>query len=698
MWVDIDNDDYLDLYIARGKKVEHLTSQLFRNLKDGTFQDISVAAFGNRQPAYSAQGCWGDYDNDGFIDLYENHFDSTDNKLWHNEGNLTFTDRSSIAVTTGWQATGAVWADFDTDGYVDLLVHTQAGSGTFTEKNIGGKQFRKVDLLQNDGQGHLLLTSDINLDGSPDFYMGNINSPDQFFISTDSGYIHFDDSMINLNRDIGSAMTAAFADINNDGYPDLLYVQNDRFFLFLNENGIQFNNITAVSGLNLNASIYKSSYIQDIDNDGYLDIVLFESSGRTTIWYGGPNGFKPDILPFPRQSELESVLSWTDYDNDGFIDLLVVTPTFTNLWHNDGNANRWLNVKLTGHKANSQGIGARVIAYSEGKVQYREIGYTQSTLGYSPLIAHFGFGAVNCAYSSPAIDSLIVIWEPGGRQVIKNVRFNELAVIDQNIGIVRTIEKPISISYGYANPYFLGVQSVYADTSVTIPLAVKIPKSLVGQSVIADEITFGIEYNSDIIDISPSKVAPRYIPPNGWTYKSSEMSKDSLFITITGSGVFPITDSLSLGSLRFDTYSAMVKGTYIFLDELVIREKGNEYRFCNNFQSDYLGEVLIVDRPVNGVYTNPALLWPLTVLPNPSSGNFINIRYSVGQGISVSRAEISVLDVLGAEVYHYIGEGHSELVGIENFTIPTTSLRNGTYIVRLTSSGNIVTGKFTVIH
>jgi len=270
--------------------------------------------------------------------------------------------------------------------------------------------------------------------------------------------------------------------------------------------------------------------------------------------------YKKDAsLSFPTQTELESVLSWTDYDNDGFIDLLVVTPEFTNLYHNNGNTNRWLNVTLQGHKANTKGIGARVIAYSEGKVQYREIGYNQGTLGYSPLLAHFGFGAAACGGSN-AIDSVAIIWQPGGRQVIRNVRYNELAVIDQDSGIVRTIQRPFAALPGYAFPYFLSSQTVIPDTIVAVPLAVRMPDSFVQQKLVCDQISFAIGYNSTVIDISPTKVASRYTAPPGWAYSFSQMAPDSLLITLQNAGSGFIPDSLYLGILRFDTYKSRHAG------------------------------------------------------------------------------------------------------------------------------------------
>jgi hypothetical protein len=389
------------------------------------------------------------------------------------------------------------------------------------------------------------------------------------------------------------------------------------------------------------------------------------------------------------------VLSWTDYDNDGFLDLLVVTPEFTNLYHNNGNANRWLNVTLQGHKANTKGIGTRVVAYSEGKVQYREIGYNQSTLGYSPLMAHFGFGAPGCE-SSSVIDSLVVIWQPGGRQVIPNVRYNELAVIDQDSGIVRTIQRPVSTGYGYTYPYFLGIYKPPANTTVDVPMAVRLPHSFIQQNLKADQITFGIEYNSDVIDISPTKVAARYTPPSGWSYQSSTMTKDSLRITITNTGNISVTDSLFLGTLRFDTYKAVATGTYIFLDELTIRSGSNDYKFCHDYEGDFLGEVVITDKSSVGESQGNTSGWDLSISPNPVTGNSVSVRLTGHQNF-FGPIEISLFNVLGKQVYHFFGEPVTEKTGVENFTIPTSQLSGGSYLVRINAGGSLMTGKFTVV-
>jgi uncharacterized protein (DUF2141 family) len=704
IWVDIDNDDFLDLYVTHGNGNGDEFNQLFHNLHNGTFRDIRATAFPLAVSAYTGQMCWGDFNNDGFIDCYESHFPtSTDHRLWLNNGDLTFKDARNLFQEPGQYATGAIFSDINSDGKLDLLINTQAFEGTSIELN-NGHSFDIIKPFFNGGQGDEILSTYINDDSIPDYLFGNARGFDSIFVSSGSSFVAFDNSFLRAVRDLTDYPgAAAFADIDNDGFPDLLIHYFEKIFVFHNLKGKGFVDWTHDLGLDIaQKGKHNVIFLYDLDNDGYLDLLVINDDITSQIFYGGPTGFKSSSdLPInnPPTGGAQNA-SLTDYDNDGFIDIQHNSLGVVELWHNDGNTNRWLTVTLRGHKANSNGIGARVIAYSEGRQQNREIGYTQGNYGYLPLMAHFGFGPTGCVANSGVIDSVVVIWQPGGRQVIKNVRYNELAVIDQDSGIVRTIEKPVSVSFGYAMPYFLGAKSVYADTSVSMPMAVEMPQNFVQKSIVADEITFGLRYNSDIIDISPTKVAARYSPPAGWAYKSSVISKDSLYITISNMGSSVIPDSLDLGTLRFDTYDAKPKGTYLFLDALIIRVKGNEFKFCHNYEGDFLGEVVIVSRPSSVRNQDEVTSSGITILPNPSSGNSVTVRLSpqmIGQPETTELVTISVFDVLGKEVYHYKGEGNRQQTGIRNFTIPTTQLSGGTYLVRLNTVGEMMTGKFTVV-
>ncbi len=699
-WADFDNDDYWDLFIARGNYGSDQVPQVYHNLRNGTFSEITNTAFNSLPAGYYAHMCFGDFDNDGFVDCYQDAFVSSVNKLWKNNGNLTFTDVSTKMQNPGGQTTGTIWFDYDEDGFVDLLVNGQVGQGTTFYHNNGGKSLDVVNLFNNPAVGDIALATDINQDGWPDLYLHNDFVSDVFGLDILGSYTPFNNSFV-ANK-FGSADvrgTAAFADIDNDGYPDFMYASPGKLVIWHNDSGKSFHDWT--SELNLDKAQggdHRMSFIQDVDNDGYLDLILYNNLDSSEIWYGGHQGFQRSTAPFSMNTnQIPSSLSWTDYDNDGFIDFLDVSKGTTELWHNEGNVNRWLNVKLRGHKANSMGLGSTVNVYAEGKKQDREIGFYQSYYGYEPAMAHFGFGAGGCA-GSGVIDSVVVIWQPGGRQVIKNVRYNELAVIDQDSGIVRTIQRPLSTSFGYAYPYFLAAKKVYADTLVSMPMAVRLPKNFIAASLLVDEITFSIGYNSDVIDISSTKVKVRYIPPPGWTFKSSAMAKDSLSITITRAGGILLSDSMDLGSLTFDTYKANVRGTYIYLSAIIAHAKGKDYAFCHNYEGDFLGEVVVVERESSVVDgRGEGRGWDLSILPNPVVGNFVNVRFPMGLPGHILPIQISVFDVLGKEVYHFNGEGITEKNAIENFSIPTSQLSGGTYLVRVSSGGKVMIGKFTVV-
>ena len=697
-WADFDNDDYWDLFIAHGNYGSDQVPQVYHNLQNGKFQEITNTAFPDMPPGYYAHMCFGDFDNDGFVDCYMDAFASSANKLWRNNGNLTFTDVSAKMLNPGAATVGTVWTDYDEDGFVDLIVSAQAGQGTMLYHNDSGKSLRVVKLFDNPETGDIVLTADINQDGWPDFYIHNDFMPDLFLTSKSGIFKTFDNSFDVNDFGVNARITAGFADVDNDGFPEIWLANNGEFNIWHNDGGSGFHDWTDSLKLNnAQKGDHRMSFMQDVDNDGYLDLILYNNLDSSEIWYGSPNGFIRTTVPFAMNTnQFPSSLSWTDYDNDGFIDFFDASEGITELWHNEGNANRWLNIKLKGHKANSMGLGSTVIAYSEGKKQYREVGFYQSYYGYQPAMAHFGFAAAGCE-SSAVIDSVVVIWQPGGRQVLRNVRYNELAVIDQDSGIVRHIDRPLSAAYGYAYPYFLGAYHEIPDTIATVPMAVRVPHTFILQNIKADQITFAIEYNSDVIDISPTKVAARYTPPTGWTYTSSILVKDTLWITITNSGGITLTDSLGLGTLRFDTYKAAAAGTYIYLDELVVHAVGTDYKFCHDYEGDFLGEVIVGARlSVAGGQSDGG--WSLAISPNPVTGGSVNCRLLVvGGQIQGGQLAVSIFDVLGKEVYHALLNGAIEKTGVENFALPISQLAGGSYLVRVNVGGRMLTGKFTVV-
>ncbi len=674
MWIDLDNDDFLDLYIARGSQKGHQQTELYLNNRNGTFKNISTLAFPGRVPAYNGHICWADYDNDGLIDLYEGHFDASDNRLWHQNKDHSFSDSSVNLISTGRYSTGCVWSDIDGDGLVDLFINTQAGAGSFSEKNNRSGAFSSISPFLNPGQGHLLLSVDINNDNIPDFYLGNIHTLDFCYVSQNGAYIQIDNSFLDNNKALHEFQSGAFADIDNDGFPDYLYVQNHTRHILHNNGGTSFTDWSKKLGFDTASTAeQRTTFIQDIDNDGFLDMLIQRVDDSSEVWYGSQDGFIRRTLPFPITNEHESEFSWTDYDNDGFIDLLHVTPSKTTFWKNKGNDNRWLSVTLRGRKANQNGIGTKVFAYLNGSFQDREVGYNQGTLGYSPLLAHFGFGPPDCS-SLGYIDSLVVIWQPGGRQVITNVRMNELVVVDQDSGIVRTIQRPLGGGAGYAQNFSVFNASVPADTIVQVPIKATLISSsqLRLDTISVTELTFRVLYNSNILDVTPSKIAQRYTPPTGWSLKNAVVGIDSITITISNDAQQKMSKVVDLGALRFDTYFSQPYGTFVTLNSVAIRTIDGLYSFCTTTENNFLAHIRVGWS--TGVASADPVNSKLIISPDPIVGGVLQLTVPEVAGNS----EVLIYDALGRELLRE----RSEVIG-GALRCRVDALSVGTYYARV---------------
>ncbi len=692
IWVDVDGDDYFDLYIAHGNDHDDEYNQLYHNLRDGTFLLLDPSVFNGALPRYTGQLCWGDYNNDGFPDLYESHFNRRDNRIWKNNGNLTFSDVSNIFTNPGIYSTGAIFSDFDLDGNLDLLVNTQSRSGSHTYHNNGtGSLFTEVVPFKNFGIGDEILETDINNDNLPDYMFGNALGIDSIFVNTGKGYVGLNvDFLSKVRNSQDYPGAAAFGDVDNDGYPDLITHYPNKFYLFHNLKGTSFSDWTSEMKLDSAKEGYHHSiFFCDFDNDGWLDIIILNTEIRSEIWYGSNNGFHLDILPIntPPTGGLQNI-SLADYDNDGFMDILHCSIGDTKLWHNKGNANQWLNVTLRGHKANYQGLGSKVISYVHGTPQYREIAYNQGNYGYYPALAHFGFGPADCS-SGSVIDSLVVIWQPGGRQVIKNVRMNELVVVDQDSGIVRTIEKPLSSGIGYAQNFSVFNATVPADTIVQIPLKVILSSSSQFRldSLPVTELTFSISYNSNILDLTPSKVAQRYTPPTGWTFKNSLVGTDSITITITNTAQQKLSKVVDLGMLRFDTYFSQPYGTFVTLNNITIRTTDGSYRFCTTTENNFLAHISVGWS--TGVSPSVSANDKLIISPDPIHGGVLQLTLPEASG----KSEVLVFDVLGRELLRE----QSDMIG-GSLRCRVDALPPGTYYLRVVVGHNHYSGNFRKIN
>jgi len=374
-WGDYDNDGDLDLFVANN--IGH-PNVLYTNQGDGTFE-ASGPGHTLSFNSYCHGASWVDYDNDGFLDLFVTDYMPTKfNLLYHNDGDGTFTQiTTSALVLEAAYSIGAVWADYDNDGDQDVFIPSDRGANNL--------------LFNNNGQGS--------------------------FTKITTG---------NVVNDGGNSVGASWGDYNNDGYLDLFVAnasgQNN--FLYQNNGDGSFMKITSGSVVNDGGNSHGSSWA-DTDNDGDLDLFVTNDQDDPNFFYtnNGSGVFTKDDNPLNNNHGNSFGSAWADYDNDGDLDLFVANhsdETNTFITNTKASCNSWACVRLTGTTSNSSAIGAvvKVKAIIDGEEvwQKRELsGQTGGGAGgQNSLRAMFGLK------DATSIDSIVVVWPSGMRQYMVN--------------------------------------------------------------------------------------------------------------------------------------------------------------------------------------------------------------------------------------------------------------------------------------
>jgi hypothetical protein len=402
---DYNNDGWLDIFVPRGGWISPIRPSLLRNNKDGTFTDVTAQA-GLLTPITSQVAAWGDYDNDGHLDLFLGG-ELERSRLYRNKGDGTFEDVAERAGVTneGLRCKGACWGDFDGDGYLDLLVS--------------------------------------NFTGPPRLYHNN----------RDGTFTEVSDRMgIRLPARYG--FSCWFFDYDNDGWPDIFIAGFDRSLnnvvqshlglpnegtscrLYRNLEGKGFEDVTQAVGLDKVMSVMGSNFM-DVDNDGFLDIYLGTGSPQYSMLV--PNRlFKNvdgrrfvDITTSSGTGHLQKghAVAAGDWDQDGNVDIFEqlggATPgdRFRNvLFQNPGHPeHHWLTVKLVGQKTNRAAIGARIRITPAGSAAsiYRHV-TSGSSFGGNPLRQTIGIG------KAKRIAELEIFWPTSRtRQVFRDLPANQ---------------------------------------------------------------------------------------------------------------------------------------------------------------------------------------------------------------------------------------------------------------------------------
>jgi enediyne biosynthesis protein E4 len=446
-WVDVNNDGLPDLFISNGPQGGQ-NNMLYINNGTGFTSVSNDTIVKDSQPSDGAT--WADSDNDGDIDAYVVNWYNTSNLFYSNDGAGTFTKMPGTVNTSGGYCETASWGDFDNDGLPDLYVTNSAGvNKNLLFHNDGNNAFTKItsgDVVNDVFDSRSVNWTDIDSDGDLDLFVTNESGQNENIYRNDGAGIFTKLTTGALLTAGGNTMSSSWADYDNDGDLDI-FLANDGSSngLYRNDGNFVFIKITGDTVSNTNAHSFSGAW-SDIDNDGDLDLFVTNAFSTTTLqlnflYLNNGNGSFIRVGNTSPATDLDWSYgcAFGDYDNDGFEDLAVATVRFSGtdrndlLYHNDGNSNCWITMRLTGAIANKSAIGTkvRVKATINGVPvwQMREISSQTSYCGQNDLRAHFGLG------NAPVIDSIRVEWLGGAPETFANVGCNQFVTIVQGQGM-----------------------------------------------------------------------------------------------------------------------------------------------------------------------------------------------------------------------------------------------------------------------
>ena len=434
---DYDNDGHRDFYLtAYGPNV------LYRNNGDGTFLDATAGA-GVEDPGWSTNCAFGDYDRDGDVDLYVAHYLTFDEQVVPRPG-----ERSTCRYMGADVMCGPVGLSAEAD-----VLYRNDGDGTFSD--VTGE----AGIRESGHYGFGAVFTDFDDDGWSDIYVANDSVPNLLFhnnrdgtfseVGVDSG------TALNESGRAQAGMGLGVADYDGNGYPDIFVTNfsNDTNTLYQNLGGLLFVDATATAGLSGVSLPYLGwgTGFADLDNDGFLDIFVanghvypeVDDLGASTrflqrkeIYRNIGNGQFIEIA-----SDLEGDLligksargaAFGDYDNDGDIDVIVININERpSLYRNDGgDRSHWISFRLEGTISNRDAIGARVEIDVNGRTQVAEVQSGGSYLSHNDIRVHFGLG------DATRVDRIRIRWPNGDTEELGGVEANRFLTVKEGQGIL----------------------------------------------------------------------------------------------------------------------------------------------------------------------------------------------------------------------------------------------------------------------
>jgi enediyne biosynthesis protein E4 len=504
---DYDNDDWLDIFLVNGWRLEGFPAgqepscHLFKNNRDGTLTDVTAKA-GLLHSGWGQGVCVGDYDNDGFDDLFVTYFGK--NVLYRNNGNGTFTDVSEKAGIAGngkrWN-TGCAFVDYDRDGRLDLFVanyidldlktapvpesgpclykgvmvacgppglvggknilYHNNGDGTFTDVS------EKSGILKANGTYGLgVLTADLDNDGWPDIYVANDSTASALYQNKKNG------TFVDIALEAGCALSAdgkpqagmgiSAADYDLDGNLDLVKTNfaGDTPSLYHSLGGATFEDTTYQAGL--------GKYTQylgwgcgffDMDNDGWADILICNGHvypeveqlkteagypQRKLLYKNLRNGRFEDVSynggPGISTPVAARGCAFGDCDNDGDLDVVVNTVNdYPQLLRCDSHTgNHWIKIKTIGTKSNHSGIGARLKCVTHVPGEKNPHSQIDEVRSGGGYFSQNDLRVHFGIGKAEKVDLLEIRWPSGLVETLKDIKPNQLIVVKEGEGIIRS--------------------------------------------------------------------------------------------------------------------------------------------------------------------------------------------------------------------------------------------------------------------
>ena len=457
---DYNNDGWPDLFIAEGRTHSDASTSirgiaLLHNQGNGRFADRSdLLPADLALPAKGGGAVFGDYDNDGDVDLY------VPTGSWWGRGldRLLRNDRGTFhdvtlqaGLTDSLPTDNVIWLDYDRDGYLDLYtghwlwngrdegggdqspldpatlrnaLYRNRGDGTFEETTqaagLDTSLYAGTELAHlYGGSAQGMVAGDFDDDGWPDLYLGVFLAPNRLFLNDGRG--GFRDATTGDIGDVGQAFGMAVGDINNDGALDIFQAAGGgggqfRSLLLLNLGGGQFADFTEGVGLSaLGSENVLGARFADIDNDGDLDLMTAQPH---FLFLNDGDGFFQDATAQTGLTGIELDLTFVDYDLDGFLDVAFRRSSGSSDWgglfRNRGNDNHYLRVELVGVESNRTGIGARLLATAGERTQRRDV-FGGNGFALGETTAHFGLGP------HAQVDRLEIRWPSGRVDILTDI-------------------------------------------------------------------------------------------------------------------------------------------------------------------------------------------------------------------------------------------------------------------------------------